>query len=222
MTAQAEFTGKSLGIQADVAVWARSGLVRLDLQKLALSSQDPSQNALLTQLLPTGGVTAVFNQKTQMITVWSAQSRSYYTTKLGLPHPNPTATPKPKNPKATPTPAVSIMNALNSMTQYDVYSETFELTGHQQVNNHMASVFHFLSKTQKNGGKLQTVDGTLALADDLSGIPLQLVVQAAGNVNGNAHLDLLSFITTTPDAALFRIPAGYMKAKSILDVVMRK
>lgn len=225
MTAQAEFSGKNVGVQADVAVWARSGLVRLDMQKLSLSSQDPAQNALLTQLLPTGGVTAVFNQKTQMVTVWSSQSRSYYTTKLSFPHPKATATPKPQKPKATPSPKppmVSIMNALDSMTQYDVYSETFELTGHQPVNNHLASVFHFLSKTQKHGGKLETVDGTLALADDLSGVPLQLVVQATGNVNGNAHLDLLSFSTVTPDAMLFRVPAGYTKAKSILDVVMRK
>lgn len=222
MTAQAEFTGKTVGVQADVAVWARSGLVRLDLQKLSLSSQNPSQSALLTQLLPSGGVTALFNQKTQMVTVWSTQSRSYYTTKLAFPHPK--QTPKPKKPKATPSPkpAVSFMNALKSMTEFDVYSETFELTGHQVVNNHAASVFHFLSKTQKHGGKLQTFDGTLALADDLSGIPVQLVMQATGNVNGNAHLDLLSFVTATPDITLFRIPAGYTKAKSILDVVMHK
>ncbi|HEY9180909.1 MAG TPA: hypothetical protein VIO32_09325 [Candidatus Baltobacteraceae bacterium] len=224
LTSQVEFTGKSMGLQADVAMWARPGLVRLDLQKMALSSQDPSQNALLTQLLPTGGVTALFNLKTQMMTVWSSQSHSYYTSTLNLLRPKSKPSGKPK-PKATPAPN-SPMNAflkgLDSMTQYDVYSETIELTGHQPVNGHMASVFHFISKTQKHGGKLETINGNLALADDLSGIPLQLALDATGSMTGTMKMDLLTFAPSTPALSLFSVPAGYTKAKSILDVVMRK
>lgn len=224
LTAQAVATGKTIGAQADVAVWARPGFVRFDLQKLSLSSADPSSSALLTQLLPTGGVTAVFNQKTQMVTIWSSQTQSYYSTKLAFPHPKPAASPKPKA-KATPapgSPVTSIFKALDSMTQYDVYSSSFELTGHQPVNGHMASLFHFVSKTQKHGAKLETVNGDLALADDLSGIPLQLAVDASGSTNGNLKIDLLTFHTATPDMKLFAVPAGYKKAKSILEVVMHK
>lgn len=223
LVAKATVSEKTVNIQADVATWRRGGLLRVDLQKLAVSAADPASNAMLSQMIPAGGITAVFDQRTQMLTLWSTQTRTYYRTKVNFTAPKPKATPKPKaspSPKASPASVLSrILDATNSMTQYDVYSETVELTGHQPVNGHMASVFHFSSKSQKHGGKLQQASGDLALADDLSGIPVRFALEATGNVAGNVNIDLLSISTSTPDANLFVLPAGYKQVKNFLDVL---
>lgn len=222
LVSKATLGEKTFNVDADVAAWRRGGSLRIDLQKLTISTADPASSAMISQLLPSGGITVLFDQRTQMLTLWSAQTRTYYRTKVNLTVPKPKATPKPKgspSPKASPpSPLSRILDVTNSMTQYDVYSETVELTGHHPVNGHMASVFHFSSKTQKHGGAMQQSAGDLALADDLSGIPLHFSVEATGNVAGTLSIDLLSISTATPDAKLFALPAGYKQVKSFFDV----
>lgn len=225
LVSKATIGERTVNIEADVAAWRRAGFLRIDLQKLNVSAEDPSSSAILSQLVPSGGITVLFDQRTQMLTLWSAQTRTYYRTKVSFtgPKPKPKPTPKSKaspNPKASPPSLLSrILEAANSMTQYDVYRQTFELAGHQPVNGHMASVFHFTSKTQKHGGKLQQATGDLALADDLSGIPVRFALEATGNVAGNVNIDLLSISTSTPDAKLFALPAGYKQVKTFFEVL---
>lgn len=222
LSGQATVADKTAGFGADLAVWRRANLLRIDLRKLTTSSQDPTSNALLSQLLPTGGVTLVFDQRSGMMTLWSSATHTYYRTKMTYTMPKTKPTPKPKASAKPKTPGSAldmIMKAAQNMTQYDVYSQSFELTGHQPVNGHMASVFHFISRTQKHADKLQQLDGNLALADDLSGIPLQFVATATGKMNGNLHADLLTITTAAPDAQLFALPKGYKPVKSPLEVL---
>lgn len=222
LSGQATITDKTVGFEADLAVWRRSNRLRIDLRKLAASSQDPTSNALLSQLVPAGGITVLFDQRSSTITLWSSATHTYYRTKTTFTMPKTKPTPKPKpsaKPKARGSVLDMIMKAAQSMTEYDVYSQTFELSGHQPVNGHMASVFHFTSHTQKHGDNLQQIDGTLALADDLSGIPLQFVVTAMGKMTGNLRADLLTVTTTAPDAQLFALPNGYKPVKSPLEVL---
>jgi hypothetical protein len=220
LTVQADATGKTINFEADMAVLRRPNLVRIDLQKLSIASQDPTTQMMLSQMLPRGGVSVLLDQRSNMLTIWSAQTHRYYRSKLILVRSKTARAPKAK---ATPAPKKSnfdVMNLLARMTQYDVYSQSFALTGHQTVNGHMASMFHLSSRTQKHGDrKVEGVEADLAFADDLSGIPLHLSMDATGNMNANLHADLLTIAAAAPSISLFRIPAGYKAAKSPLEVL---
>lgn len=200
MTAGGESAGKSGTFQTSVQVMHRTNLWRIDVFKVA-------------QLLPKGTITALIDQANGTFTVWTSSGNRFYRSKLALPH------PKKTTKQSTPSsPWTNALNMLNSMTQYDVMNETFALVGHQQVNGRMASVFHITSQTQKHGGKLQQATADLALADDLSGIPIHLSVTAKGDATGSLQLDLSAISTLAPDAKLFTVPRGYKKTAQLFDV----
>jgi hypothetical protein len=220
LTLQAVAMGKTIHFEADMAVWHRPNLVRIDLQKLSVSSEDPTSQMMLSQLLPNGGISAVLDQKTQTLTMWSTQTHRYYRSKLIFTRAKTKPAPKPKGTPPPKTSNFDIMNLLARMTQYDVYTQSFALTGHQSVNGHMASMFHLSSKTQKHGDpKVEDVEADFAFADDLSGIPVHFAMDASGNTNANAQADLLTITPAAPAASLFNIPKGYKAAKSPLEVV---
>jgi hypothetical protein len=215
LTLQATSAGKATNFEIDLGVMRRTGLVRIDLEKIRISADDPMADALLQQLVPRGGVSIVFDQKTQMVTIWSSQTHVYFRSKFSFKRPSLVPTPRPSpTPKRAASPSI-----FEPLTQFDVYRQSLELTGHEPVNGHPASVYSFNVRMQKHGGKMQEIDGTAAFAEDLAGIPLQLVLTGTGGSTGNLRADLLLITPASPPVSLFAVPKGYRKAKTLLDLV---
>jgi len=127
----------------------------------------------------------VYDRNTKTTTVWSDQKREYYQSKNAPKH-KATAAQKPQQPAVSPID--QILKATHSTTEYDTFSESLNLTGHQTINGHMSSVFHLTMQTQKHGGPLRDLTGDMAFADDLSGIPVRFWVTMKGAVDGAVKL----------------------------------
>jgi hypothetical protein len=217
LAVQAMVEGSAFNFAADVAVMNSKRRVRIDVLHLTMSGSDPNQNAVMAQFVPQGTVTLVYDQGSGTTTLWSEQKRVYYQTKMRA-APTPRATPTPKPTATASSPIDQLLRATKSITEYDVLTQTLTLVGHQPINGHTSSLFHFALQSQKHGGKLQDVSGDLALADDLSGIPIRFWVTAKGDHEGSLKLDLVSASATLPDASVFVVPAGYKKVGDILQV----
>lgn len=207
--------GKSGGLQIDMRVQHRDRLTRIDVLHITSLSTDQNANPLLAQLLPKGTIGVVIDQSKSLMTIWSTAHSLYYQTKLALPK----AVTKHASKSGTSI-WTTISNGLTSMTQYDSYSSSMDLTGHKTVNGHMASVFAFSNKSQKHGQKPQSTTGTFALADDLHGIPLHVDVSASAGALASATADLTQVTTTPPATTAFAIPKGYKKTTQLMQVLL--
>lgn len=204
-----------VGMSAEIAVMAKARRVRVDVLKFASTSADKGSSDMVSHFLPTGAISVVFNQDTRTLTLWSEQKREYYQSKTTpAAKTKPTATPAP----STQSPVDQILKVMRSVTEYDSYTETLTLVGHQPVNGHTSSVFHLTIQSQKHGGKLQNISSDMAFADDLSGIPVRMWLTSTGQYDGNVKLDLLSAAADVPDPSVFAIPAGYKKVASLMEL----
>lgn len=202
--------GKNGTLQTQMRVLHRDKRWRIDLLQIAATADDPMMNAF-AQLLPKSALTFVADPAAKTLTIWSGAHPLYYQTALAIPKPHPSP-----HSSASPTPVWdNVMKQLNSMTQYDAFNESFTLTGHQTVNGHMASVYHFTSQMQKHGAKPQTTTGDVAFADDLSGLPLHLTADFKGDAAANVAIDLTQVSKEAPAAAQFVPPAGYKRTTNL-------
>ncbi|MFN2529207.1 MAG: hypothetical protein ABR584_10895 [Candidatus Baltobacteraceae bacterium] len=214
LSVSANVMSKPVSLNAEVAVWSKRGHARLDVLKFSTSgAQNP--NAMVNQFLPAGTITVVYDQATKATTMWSDSKREYFQSKA-VPHAKLKPAQKPKEPAESPID--QILKATRSITEYDSFSESLNLTGHQIINGHISSLFHFRMQGQKHGGKLRDLTGDMAFADDLSGIPVRLWMISKGEFEGEVKLDLLSASAAVPDASLFKVPAGYKKVASIMQL----
>ncbi|MDQ2679475.1 MAG: hypothetical protein M3Y21_00405 [Candidatus Eremiobacteraeota bacterium] len=217
---RAQVNGLPIEEDASIAVMSAAHRVRLDLLTLTAAAGAPQGSDIASHFLQVP-ITLVYDQGSNTMTLWSAKKRVYYQTKLHGKYtvkspskPAPESGPKPKF-----APIDQVLHAMKSLTEYDTFNQTLALVGHQPINGHTASLFHFVTQSQKHGGKPQTVTGDLALADDLSGIPLRFWVTIAGTADAGVKLDLLSASLTPPAASAFAIPAGYQKVSSPMQVL---
>lgn len=206
-----------MGLTAEIAVMTKSRRVRFDVLKFASTGTDKGTNDVVSHFLPTGAISIVFDQQTRVFTMWSEQKREYYQSKTA-------STPKPKPaPKATPAPSIEspvdqVLKAMRAVTEYDSFTETLSLVGHQPVNGHTASVYHLTMQGQKHGGKPYDFTSDMAFADDLSGIPVRMWFVSKGAYDGSMKLDLLSASTAVPDPNVFTVPGGYKKVTSLMEL----
>ncbi|MEO6912552.1 MAG: hypothetical protein ABI182_00850 [Candidatus Baltobacteraceae bacterium] len=219
LTLQAEVPGAPMNFAAEIAVMSKARRIRLDVLHAKVVGSAPAGSTTMAQVLPRGTITLVFDQRSQTFTIWSEQKRVYYQMKMHT-FPGRKAVP---NPKAAPTPSASpidqLLRATKTITEYDVFNESLALVGHQHVNGHAASLFHFTFQSQKHGDKPADISGDLALADDLSGIPVRLWIAVKAPVAADLKLDLLSATTTPPTDSAFAVPVGYKKVDHILKVL---
>ncbi len=204
---------KTAAFQTAVRVLHRDTRWRIDVSNMTATASDPKTNAAAAQFLPKGTISLIIDPAKKLITTWSSMHALYFQTKMALP---PAA--KKKTTQATQSP----LDALNSLTQYDVLSESFALIGHQPVNGRTASVYHFTAQTQKHGGKPLNVTAGLALADDLHGVPIHLDFTASDTASAQSatvQIDLTAISLTAPEDALFHPPAGYKKTAQPLAVL---
>lgn len=215
LRADVQASAKSGTFETDIRVLHAGSRTRADLLKIVLSTSDPNGNAMLAQMVPKGVLSIVVNQSTNAYAVWSSRHSLYFHGTFALPH----AAPKNKTSKRAASPWTNVLKGLNALTQYDVLNNTFSLAGHQAVNGRPASLFRFTSQTQKHGGKLEDVTGELALADDLSGIPIHFKADATGPIAGGVQIDLASIVTGTPNPALLAPPRGYKRTKNFMEIL---
>lgn len=204
-----------IGLNAEVAVMAKARRVRLDVLKFASTAIEKGSSDMVSHFLPAGAISIVYDQNAHLMTIWSEQKHEYFQSKNVA---KQKKKPTPKTATSQMSPMDHIMKALRSVTEYDSFTETLTLVGHQPVNGHTSSVFHLTIQSQKHGGKLHDISSDMAFADDLSGIPVRLWLTSKGEYDGTLKLDLLSASTDLPDPSVFNVPAGYKKVASITEV----
>lgn len=214
LAAEAIVSGNPATLSAEVAVMSAKGRVRLDL--LHLDSEKGSfVSVMIGSLNQNGGVTLVYDYASKKMTVWSVANRSYFQSKWQSLAPHRVAA----QPAASPLD--QILGFTKSGTEYDSLNQTIALVGHQPVNGHVSSVFHYTMQSQKHGGKMQDLTGDFALADDLSGVPVRFWATMKGAQEGSVKLDLVSAQLTPPPASAFAVPPGYKRVSSIMQVMMK-
>jgi hypothetical protein len=107
----------------------------------------------------------------------------------------------------------------------DVQSATIQLVGHSAVNGHPATNLDLQMKRQRPGKPLENYHAQLALADDLSGFPVQITIQivppTTNAFGGVAKLDLTAVEAANPGDDVFAVPQGYTRVDSIAGVLRR-
>ncbi|GAC1356183.1 MAG: hypothetical protein NVSMB31_16800 [Vulcanimicrobiaceae bacterium] len=217
LAVEAMVSDSPLKLGVEIAVMYGTHKLRVDLLHLDMSGNSPSTGAMMTQLLPQGTITLVYDQKTGTATLWSEQKHLYYQTKVGNVRHASKPTPHPTEPQVSPLD--QILHATKTITEYDLFNQSISLVGHQAVNGHMSTLFRYTQQSQKHADKLQDVSGEVALADDLSGIPIRFWATAKGKYDGSVKLDLLSASLAQPAASVFAIPRGYKKVKEIMELL---
>lgn len=211
--------GKNGNVTMDVRVLHRGTATRVDILRLNLATNQPD-NAAPLPALPKGVISVLIDTGKGTMSLWSTATKTYFQTKL--PSPASLVKKTQKTPESA-GPFAQIGSALKGMTEYDVFSSSMTLVGDQQVNGHMAHVYHLTTTMQKHTEKAPSqITADLAFADDLSGIPVQMSATFAGGTKANAAIkaDLTQISMTAPQPALLKIPAGYKRTTNPMIAVL--
>ena len=217
---QANLQGQPLNIGGNVALYHKGTTYRLDLLSLGFPGASGDLGAAASTLLGPGGVTVVYDGSTGIVTAWSSANRTYYAG-------SPARAPAPP-PSAASVAAASGGDPLSALASVaaalrDVQSATIQLIGHSVVNGHPTTQLDVQMKRQLPGKAPESYHAQLALADDLSGFPVQLTLQSIpptpNAFGGTMKLDLTSVQPDDPDDATFRVPPGYARVPSLSGVL---
>lgn len=217
---QANLQGQPINVGGNVALYHKGTLYRLDLLSLGFPGASGDLGALASSLIGPGGVTIVYDGATSSLTVWSTGAHAYY---VG-------STPRAPAPPPSPATVAAAsggdpLSALAgvAVALHDVQSATIALTGHSVVNGHPTTDLDVRMRRQLPGRTPESYHAQLALADDLSGFPVQLTLESIPAtptaVGGSMKLDLTSVRADTPDDAMFRVPAGYTRVNTLTSVL---
>lgn len=199
---------KIASLRAVIRVSHEHLLTRIDLGNVNATANDGKGE--VAQPFPSGTLTIVIDQGKRIFTLWSSRRPLYYESAL------------------TPSMSVSISNATNvvsemsAFTKFQLLSFSLNLIGHQPIDGHAASVFEIDSKVQKQGGKIQNTIGHVALADDLSGLPIHadVTIGAGEPSTVTMQMDLTAISTGAPALSQFMVPKAYKRTKRMLQILM--
>ncbi|MFN2459434.1 MAG: hypothetical protein ABR591_01880 [Candidatus Velthaea sp.] len=217
---QANVSGSPLTIGGNVALYHRGNLYRLDLLSLAFPGTNSGLSAAAGALLAPGGATVIYDGASGAITAYSNANRTYY---AEAPKAAPAAS-RP-TPSAAAPPATDPLETLAGIARQlrNVQRASIQLTGHGTANGHPVSNIDVLVRRQLPGKPLEDYHATLALADDLDGFPVQLLLSSTppspNSFGGSLRLDLTNVAREQPADAIFAIPAGFARVNSIADVL---
>lgn len=209
IVAQARVNGTPMNLGGEIALMTRGKQLRVDLIKLGVPGTDPALNALITQFLPQGGISLVFDQGTGAMMIWSDAKRKFYVFKAAnaTPAPQPSATQEPTFGSSI----VEMMESGKFFKDYAVFSESVVMGARSTVNGHPASNLHVQVKMQKHGGSLTDTSADVALAEDQQYLPLRIAVTVKPQ-NYSARIDFTQISAASPDPSVFSTPAGYTQA----------
>lgn len=216
---QANISGAPVTIGGNIALYHRGNFYRLDLLSLAFPGTNSAMSAAASALLAPGGATIIYDGTSGAISAYSNANRSYYSE---LPK-----TPPPRNPTPSGAPPVAAdpLDTLAGIARQlrDVQTASILLTGHGMTNGHPVSNIDVLLRRQLPGKAPESYHATFALADDLDGFPVQILLSitppSPNDFGGNMRLDLLSVVAEVPADSVFAIPAGYARVSGIGDVL---
>ncbi len=212
--------GKSAAVQIDVRVAHRDAFTRIDVLKVAVTTQHPHANSAMPAMLPKGVVSALVNTANGTLTMWSSTGKYYYQTKLGSPGEHSKSHP-PKRAARSRSPFSDISGMFRAMTQLDKFSSTTELVGDQPVNGHVSHVYRLTTVMQRHTDKTpQQIVANVAFADDLSGVPVHADMAFTGIATAAMKMDLSAVSLTMPIASLFAPPAGYKRTNHFMMSIM--
>jgi hypothetical protein len=224
LVVQANVQGAPLNVGGNVALYHKGSLYRLDVLSLGFPGTSGDLSALAATLIGPGGVSALYDGATGSMSAWSNANRTYYSETPA----RPAVQAAPAAAAATaPAGSGDPLAALASLAAAfrDVQTASIQLLGHGTVNGHPATNLDVQLRRQRPGKALENYHAQLALADDLSGFPLQITVQSvpspANSFGGTAKLDLTSIQADNPDDGLFVVPQGYTRVDSIAGVLRR-
>lgn len=214
----------NLTLGGDVGFEQSGDLLRLDVLSVKMPGVDPSLGAAAsTELFPPGGFTLVFDRPHQRAVIWSVARKRYFVFSFApSPAASPTATPRPTpSPGATATGAGGPFAFFKNLKNYKTLTFEISLAGHAVTNGHPTTGLNFLFQSEDNDGKKIDMHGTLQSADDLDGLPVQLLVSSSGTQGpqGDARIDLTSVERRVVAAADFAVPKGFTKVDNPFDVV---
>jgi hypothetical protein len=185
--------------------FAHSGLMtRIDLGDVSATANNGKGE--VAKPFPEGMLSVVIDQAKGLFTVWSSRRPLYYESKFALSTWN----------------AANAFNETSAFTKYQVLGFSLNLTGHQIVDGHMASIFELTSKVQKQGGRMQNTVGHVAFADDLSGLPIHedLTIGPGEPSTVTLQADLTRVSPNPPPASDFSVPSGYKKTSNFIELLM--
>jgi hypothetical protein len=220
LVVQATVGGSPLSVGGTVAVYRRGSLYRLDLLTLGFPGTDATAGAVASALIAPGGVTLLYDGATGTVSAYSTAHHAYYEQDP----PTPKASGRAASP-ASQVPAAAggadPLAALAGIARQlrDVERASIQLTGHSTTNGHATDDLDVLVRRQRPGKPLEDYHAQLALADDLGGFPVRILISSTPatpqDVGGSLRLDLTSVAPDTPDATVFAVPAGYARVASI-------
>jgi hypothetical protein len=220
MVVQTTISGTPITVGGDIALFHRGNFYRLDLLSLAFPGPSSPLSTMAGALLPQGGATVIYNGVTGAISAYSNANHSFYSAEPAAPPPR---NPAPAN--GPPPVAADPLDALAGIARQlrDMQSASLQFTGHGTTNGHPVSNIDVQLKRQLPGKSPENYHAQLALADDLDGFPVQLLVSVTppnpGDFGGNARLDLVNVIPEAQADAVFAIPGGYTRVTNIGDVL---
>lgn len=195
-----------------LGVAQRTQLTRVDLLSLKSDSFP----------VPPITATIVIDRRANTLTVWSDSTKQYRVQPF-IPRPAASATPRAgatPRPTAPPRPAPRRTSPFSNL---EVLEATLKLTGHTTTAGLPTTGLAFDLQVRKKGEQTSSrVTATAQVADDYAAFPVTLDVSLEpGTAPFGAKLSYAvdDVTSTVPAPALFRVPAGYTEASSLLTVI---
>ncbi len=229
IVAQVSVQGQPITVGGNVALYHKGSRYRLDLLSLGIPGTSGTVGSLATALIAPGGVSVVYDTATGTTTAWSTANRTYYVQTS-----NRSGTRPPDGSGAAAAaagaaaagagdPLASLANVAAVLR--DVQTASIQLVGHAPVNGHPATNLDVQMRRQLPGRPAESYHAQLALADDLGGFPVQIVLQStpatASAFGGTVKLDLTNVAADSPPDSAFEVPGPYRRVDSLGGVIGR-
>jgi len=209
-------SGTPLTLGADVVLYRRGPLYRLDLVSLKIPGADATTAAMISALLAPGGATVIYDGATGTLSAYSNANHSYYTQA----HDTSTATALP--PAATNAPRtggdpLALLGNIAKASR-DLQRAAIVVTGAGSVNGRPTTNIEVTLERRASTDRFHAI---VALANDLDGFPLDIDAESHGwsGFTGHFKLDLPSVEAATPSDDTFAIPAGYKRVGDLGEVL---
>jgi hypothetical protein len=213
----ATISGAPIDVGGEIALYQRGSRYRLDLLSLGFPGASATVSTVAGTLLAPGGATLIYDGATGAVSAYSSANHVYFEQVPPAAARQSAAAPAP--------PAADPLGALAEVVRqlHDVQRASIQLTGHSTTNGHATDDFDVMLRRQRPGKALEDYHAQLALADDLDGFPVRILLSSTPptpqDFGGSLRLDLTAVSRVTPDDATFAIPAGYTRAASLGEVL---
>jgi len=209
-------SGTPITLGANVVLYRRGPLYRLDLVSLHIPGADATTTAMISALLAPGGATVIYDGATGTLAAYSNANHRYYTqardtsTATALP-------PAAANAPRTGGDPLALLGTIAKATR-DLQRAAIVVTGAGSVNGRPTTNIEVTLERRASTDRFHAI---VALANDLDGFPLDIDAESHGwsGFTGHFKLDLSSVEAATPDADIFAIPAGYTRVNDLGEVL---